>query len=360
MSKQIVAAFVIFLGSNATTVAMTATAQTRCPLPAVAASADLREIPASDLVTVPVEINGKEKQFLLNIGTNATEISQAAVKELGLTQPIRHNETYNSGFTPQSFGHESSASVGGQTAQLSVVDVRGAQASEDSRTLVGIENFTIGNATGHDLVFAVAGNGRIGTAQPYDGLMTGSFFKQYDVELDFSGKKITYLTPTACTDMQQVAYWPHTQVAAVPMTMADGKITVQVTIRGNPVNAVLDTSSAHTVMRRDVAERILGLKARTPEMMPVDDLRDGLAMPIYRHVFQQVSFADGINAYDIAALIQTNSMTSNPRREPVLGSRARFKQDTRIPDLTLGMDVLRQLHLYVVYNQNSIYVTSAK
>jgi Aspartyl protease len=360
MTKEIVAAFAVFLGSNMATATQAATAQASCALPAVAASAELKEIPASDLVTVPVEINGKKKQFLLDVGTNATEISQAAVKELGLTQPIKHNETYNSGFMPQTFGHEGSAGVGGQTTQISVVDVRGAQAEADSRPLVGIENFTIGTATGHNLVFAVAGSSKVGTAQPYDGLMTGSFFQQYDVELDFSGKKISYLTPTACTDLQQVAYWPHGQVAAVPMTMADGKITVQVTIRGKPVNAVLDTSAAHTIMRRDVAERILGLKAGTPEMMPADDMRDGLDMPIYRHVFPQVSFADGINAYDIPALIQTNSMTYNVHRETRLGSRAQFKQEERIPDLTLGMDVLRQLHLYVVYSQNSIYVTAAK
>ena len=40
-------------------------------------------------------------------------------------------------------------------------------------------------------------------------------------------------------------------------------------------------------------------------------------------------------------------------------SRAQFKADPRIPALTLGMDVLRQLHIYVVYNQKSIYMTAA-
>ena len=155
MTKEIVAAFAVFLGSNMATAAQAATAQASCALPAVAASAELKEIPASDLVTVPVEINGKKKQFLLDVGTNATEISQAAVKELGLTQPIKHNETYNSGFMPQTFGHEGSAGVGGQTTQISVVDVRGAQAEADSRPLVGIENFTIGTATGHNLVFEI-------------------------------------------------------------------------------------------------------------------------------------------------------------------------------------------------------------
>ena len=55
-----------------------------------------------------------------------------------------------------------------------------------------------------------------------------------------------------------------------------------------------------------------------------------------------------------------NGMTHNLHREAVLGSRAQFKADPRIPALTLGMDVLRQLHLYVVYGQKNIYMTAAE
>ena len=72
------------------------------------------------------------------------------------------------------------------------------------------------------------------------------------------------------------------------------------------------------------------------------------------------AFAGGVTALNVPALIQTNSMTYSLDREPRLGSRAQFKQEAPIPDLTLGMDVLRQLHLYVVQNQGNIYVTSAK
>src|SRR5476649_2497060 len=147
MSKQIVAAFAIFLGASTTTTAQAAAAQASCALPAIAASAELQEIPASNLMTVPVEINGKPKQFLLDIGTSATEISRAAVKELDLTQPMKHNEAYSGGASPQTFGPESSAGVGGQTFQFAVVDVNGAQGQQDRRPLVGIESFTIGKAT---------------------------------------------------------------------------------------------------------------------------------------------------------------------------------------------------------------------
>ena len=41
----------------------------------------------------------------------------------------------------------------------------------------------------------------------------------------------------------------------------------------------------------------------------------------------------------------------------MLGSRAQ-SSDARIPDLTLGMDVLHQLHLYVVFGQKNLYVTA--
>jgi hypothetical protein len=189
--------------------------------------------------------------------------------------------------------------------------------------------------------------------------MTGSFFKQYDVELDFYGNKLNYLTPTNCADPHQVVFWPHTDVAVIPMNMVDGKIEVQVAIQGQQINAVLDTSSPHTIMRRDIAELKLGFKAGTPDMMPAGDLRDGQDMQIYGHTFSQISFAGGVTAYKVPALIQTNSMIHNLHREPTLGSRAQFQADPRIADLTLGMDVLRQLHLYIVYGQNNVYVTSA-
>jgi len=52
-------------------------------------------------------------------------------------------------------------------------------------------------------------------------------------------------------------------------------------------------------------------------------------------------------------------MTHEINSGVMLGSWAR-SADARIPDLTLGMDVLRQLHLYVVYGQKNLYVTSAQ
>ena len=217
--RKILAALVALLGLSGA-----ASAQT-CALPLLAASADLKPVPGSDLMTVPVEVNGTPKQFLLDIGTNPTEISQAAVAQLGLPETTKRTENIgaNSG-NMQARGGNLSALTNGGLGSVSVYDVRDKTGAAGAQTRVRITSFTIGRATGKSLQFLVANDAEMGKSEPYDGLLTGDFFKQYDVELDFAGREINYLTPTKCTDPNQVVFWSHTAVAVIPMTMADGKI----------------------------------------------------------------------------------------------------------------------------------------
>ncbi|MGZ5928146.1 MAG: aspartyl protease family protein [Rhizomicrobium sp.] len=362
MVKQIFAALIALLGLSATAAAQTNTPAPAqpCALPSVADSVALNPVPGSDLVTVPVEINGKPKQFLLNIGTNASEVSQAMVDELHLTEGLKRTETFQSGPADQSEANTNRIMTVGATVQATLVDVKGAHNVDDGRSRVNIPSFTIGNATGKNLQFVVANDREIGKSAPYDGLMTGSFFKNYDIELDFYGNKLNYLTPTSCADPHQVVFWPHTEVAIIPTNMADGKIEVQVNVNGQLINAILDTSSPQTVMRRDIAELKLGLKANTPTMMPDGDLEDGRGLQVYKAFFKQITFAGGVTAINVPVQIRSNSMIHNVGREPTLGSRAQFNAEPRIPELTLGMDVLHQLHLYVVPAQGNMYVTAAQ
>ena len=312
-------------------------------LPSIAYSADLQDVPGSDLKTVKVAINGRPRQFLLDIGTKPTEVSQATVTDLALPDVSR--------VTGSTFGND--------LQPVAVFNVKDGRSAEDYRPHVRIGSFTIGDATDRNLAFVVANDPAMGRSKPYDGLMTGDFFRQYDVELDFARNKLNYLTPTAWADPDQVAYWPHAAVAVIPITNWGGKIQVMVSIQGQTIPAVIDTSSPHTVMRRDIAELMLGLKADTPDMAPDGDVTDGTGLRVYRHTFSQIAFAGGVTAYNVPALIQTNSMIRILDRTPILGSRAQFVTDPRqrIPGLTLGMDVLSQLHLYIAYGQQKLYVT---
>jgi beta-lactamase regulating signal transducer with metallopeptidase domain len=327
-----------------------------CALPLVADSATLQDVQGSDLKTVPVAINGKAKQFLLDIGTDPTQVSRATVADLALPDANRSLDTlYANDNRPADTAALTNA---GYFLSVAFSDVKGA---DDYRSHVRIASFTMGDATGHDLSFTVAKDPELGRSKPYDGLMTGDFFRQYDVEVDFAQNKLNYLTPSSCTDPDQIVYWPHAAVAAIPMTNFAGKIQVEVSIQGHIIPAVIDTASSHTVMRRDIAELMLGFKADTPDMMPDGDVEDGVGLQVYRHTFSKISFAGGVTAYNVPALIQTNSMFHDINRTPVLGQRATFFADPRqrIPGLTLGMDVLSQLHLYAIHGQQTLYVTAA-
>ena len=316
-----------------------------CAAPSVMDSADLKAVPGGDLRTVQVAINGEPKQFLLDIGADPTEISQAAASDLALPDANRAtSSTFISGLQP-----------------VALLDVKGSRSAEDYRPHVRVVSFALGHAVSRNLIFAVATDPELGKSKPYDGLMTGDFFRQYDAELDFAHNKLSYLAPTDCSDPDQVAYWPHAAVATIPMTSLGGKIQIEVLIQGQAIPAVIDTSASHTVMRRDIAELMFGLKADTPDMTPDGDVTDGAGLQVYRHTFAQISFPGGVTAYNVPALIQAGSMIRNQNRAPVLGSRATFVADPRqrIPGLTLGMDVLQHLHLYVVQGQQMLYVTAA-
>jgi len=347
MFKQAVSAIALLLGLNTAAAAQTPA----CATPKVAGDVvDLKQVPGTSLMTVPVEINGTPKQFLLDIGTNPDEVAQTTVADLHL--PRFDQNIPSDAFAGQNARAQMNAAV---------IDVKSARAESGvtNQDLVRVGSLSIAGASVPNLQLPVANDRDMGHSEPYDGVFTGNLFAQYDINFDFGGKKFSFLDPTSCTDPNQVAYWPHAVVAVVPMTISNGKISVPVTIGGHAINAILDMGSDHTVVRHAVAEDTLGLGDK--DMTPDGDREDGMGMRIYVHTFPQISFG-GVTAENVPVRIQANSMVHPIHSTPVLGSRATFAVNPggRIPDLALGMDVLHQLHIYAAYGENKLYVTPAE
>ena len=368
MFKQTFAVFVALLGLNGASAAQTpptpapnddtsrALAARTCELPKIADTAPLQPVADSDLMTVPVVINGQTKQFLLDIGLKrATQVSPELMAQLGLPEDVRQTELLQYG--PGQFN----APGGG--IQVPIVDARNGIGPETIR--VRVSSFGIGNATDRHLQLQVAPKGEIGRSAPYDGFLSGDLLRKYDVELDFAGKQMTWLTPTSCTDPNQVVFWAHTNVAILPVGLAkDGRLQMQAMVQGHAINAEIDTSSARTVMRRDIADVYVGLKDK--DMIPEGDLKDGMHMPIYVSIFPELVFAGGsVTAVNVPVRIQNYSMRPandrdlNTHLRGIAGGGIQSEQN-RIPDLVIGMDVLQHLHMYVVPGQAKVYVTSAE
>jgi hypothetical protein len=167
-----------------------------------------------------------------------------------------------------------------------------------------------------------------------------------------------WLTPTKCTDPDKVVFWAHSEVAIIPVTLGDdGRLQMQAMVGDHLINAEIDTSSPRTVMRRDIAELYVGLKA-DKDLIPVSGLEDAMNMQVYVHTFPQIIFAGGgLMAMNVPVLVQDYSL-HHDLDQAVLGTRAQFRNQ-RIPDLVIGMDVLKHLHMYVVPGQSRVYVTGA-
>jgi hypothetical protein len=241
--------------------------------------------------------------------------------------------------------------AGSLNIQSPVYNVNGSQSRDLIRPHVRVSTFTIGSATARNLQFIVSNDD--GKTRPYDGLLTSDFFKQYDLEVNFAGHEINYLTATKCTDPNQAVFWSHSVVAAVPVTLLNDKFQVSVSIDGHALNGTIDTTAAQSVMRRETAEQLFGLKPGSPGMVA----QPGDAV-VFKHVFQQVAFG-GVIVQNASVVIPASSTPENGSRDTVLGSRAQ-SADALIPELTIGMDVLSHLHLYVVPGQGKMFVTAAE
>src|SRR5581483_408710 len=304
MLKQTVIALVASSGLSSAALAQgpesaPAQAGRTCPLPEIVDQAPLDEVSGSDLMTVPVEVNGTPKPFLLDVAlTKPTMVSPELMAKLSLPEIPKFGP--GSGYIGSpgptsggaSFGSSGFTGAGGMG--MPYCDVETGMGCAVAETHVRVGSLKVGTATGRHLQLKVTDKGEISRTAPYDGYITGDFFRQYDVELDFAGKKITWLTPSRCTDPDQAVFWAHSEVAIIPVSLArDGRYQMQAMVGGHLINAELDTSSPYTVMRRDIAEHDVGLKADTPQMLPLPGARDGMGMQIYLSNFPQIIFAGG-------------------------------------------------------------------
>ena len=92
-------------------------------------------------------------------------------------------------------------------------------------------------------------------------------------------------------------------------------------------------------------------------MTPVEGLRDGLGERVYTHTFGLIGF-EGVAVNNLPVLIQTNFMIRAPHNNFTLGSRAQSATPP-IPDLSIGMDVLSRLHIYIAFAEKKLYVSPA-
>ena len=119
------------------------------------------------------------------------------------------------------------------------------------------------------------------------------------------------------------------------------------------------------MMKMVLARRLFGLTPDSPDMRPLTESSGEWTVTAYGHVFDTLTFR-GVMVKNLRIYLMPNQMVSHDRL------RFRDVPDPRglhlhrgmdlpvaLPDLIIGMDVLRHLHVYFATKEKRLYITDA-
>ncbi len=268
------------------------------------------ETASNGMALLPVSVNGQRRTFLIDTGAAASAISASTSVVLDLTP-------HKTGDVMELFG-------GVKMDQEVVAD-----------------SFSVGKMNTLNFPFILAPSDAVSPV--VDGLLGANVLHNYDVEFDFAKSRFKMFSPDHCD--RNVVYWTSSGYARVPIVvMSQGHISVSVMLDGQPITAILDTGSETSVMSLERARAMFGfsqndprLKAREPAAFNGLPKSENYLFPFQTLTFEGVA----VHSPDILLL-----PARNMGRDP--------------PPLLLGIGVLRQLHLYIAYKEQALYVTGAE
>ena len=276
------------------------------------------------LMTVRMTLDGLEKRFLFDTGGVMDYVSSAVVEELKLPQ----------------------------FPSAPLLDLRGNR----SDSAVDVKDVTLGTAKGSFIRFQVASD------LAFDGILSvrttprDRLLADQDLDMDFGGLKLNFYSADHCAG--DVVYWPHQSLAVVPVTAVQGHIELPVLLDGHRLTAAIDTGAPWTTLSLARAQEKLGFSPAASR--PSGVIKDDPGKQVYFRRFAALSF-EGVTVAN--PLIIVRPVQFGGKDEPtILASRAQHVSDNAnrlAPDIIIGMEILRNLHVYYAVKEQKLYITPA-
>jgi predicted aspartyl protease len=308
-----------------------ALAEEICPPLTILTSLDMK-IGKSGRVFVPTLINGTAEDMLIDTGGFFAELTGTAVQTLKLTP---------------------------HTSKLGLIGVSG----RTTRMAVNT-SFAMGNLRADDADFMVAPDEvKLEHDLPSaGGIIAPNLLIPYDLEFDFANNKVNLLSQKHCDG--KVIHWPADTVSVIPMVVTrEAHIKVPVKLDGHDYMATLDTGAASTTLNLNDATRDFPLKPGDADTPARGEMRPDQSSTFYAHRFKSLSL-EGI-AVSNPTIMLLPDLVSNKMGATAADALLRHTRmdntdhDTGLPDMILGMDILRRLHFYIAYKEKKLYVTPA-
>ncbi len=260
-------------------------------------------------VAVPVTLNGVEKKFLFDTGGGAMNYVRSDVAlKLGMFR----------------------------TDNFLAMDLAG----HKSYSVAGARNVRFGAISSREVVSVFQDVPDLAV----DGILSAGTMTNDDLDMDFGAMRLNFFSADHCPG--DVVYWPHPSLAVVPVSLAQGHFELAVTLDGHALTAAIDTGSSWTILDAGWAGKNLNFSAKDGAAQapgaPKDQPEDGL----YFRRYAALSFP-GISIANPLVVVRPVQFGDGKDQMP------------RAPDLIIGMEVLRHLHLYYAANEKRLYITPA-
>jgi predicted aspartyl protease len=261
------------------------------------------------VITIPVMVNGVEKNFMVDTGGYVTSVNAATAKTMGMAlHAIKFNQ---------------------------ILDVSGKAATQYAVA----ESFKLGAMEAKNFELKVDDGD---TAGAFDGVLAPDLLRNFDVEFDFASHTLNLFRPHGCDG--KAAYWTQEYIA-IPLEITPaGHTRVDVMLDGETMGAIIDSGASLSVMSFGAARRYFDLNADSPGVTKAGHLMGstGNEVDAYR--------------YDFKSLAMGGVSVSHPRLALSDSPSILLKENA---SLLFGMTELRYLHLYFAYHEHKLYVSAA-
>ncbi len=172
-----------------------------------------------------------------------------------------------------------------------------------------------------------------------DGALGMDVMSNFDIEFDFFKGKVNFFGPNTC-DRGDAVYWTRDFVRLPIHADRSQHIVFPAEIDGKKIQVMLDTGATETVWSLETARALLG-DSEANKIQPSAYVN---AKDDYNYPFQTLSF-DGVTI-------------SHPDIQLVPNAKSGLKSATA-DQMIIGRSILRQLHLYIAWKDQSLYLSSA-
>jgi len=303
-----------------------ANAQTTCGPLRLLSSQQMARFGSTDVMVVPVTLDGVEKGMIFDTGADTTQLSRSTAEELKLNihRSRRHREAR---------------------------DVSG----NISTSAATVHSLSFGKVQFEDIELHLWPDPEFGRATPLlAGVLSRDLLFDYDVDVDFGTGVLKLFSKDHC--FGAIDYWHPPAIAAMRIAIRDGHVHIPVSLDGHVLDAVIDTGSQYTILSLPVARRLFGLSPDSPGVTPLGVVNNDPSLNSYMHTFASLSFG-GVTVLTPDMMLLPDRMARGGDRTQQTANRALF--NTALPQITIGMDVLRHLHIYLAPDEHNFYVSLA-